>query len=47
MRKIYSGYCPNNHGRAFTEKPKKAKQPKNKIKINLVLEAASNIIRGR
>jgi hypothetical protein len=46
MRKIYSGYCPNDQRRAFTEKPKKDKQSKLKIKLNMVLGTSSNIIRG-
>jgi hypothetical protein len=25
VRKVYSGYCPNDRGRAYIEKPKKVK----------------------
>lgn len=45
MRKVYSGYCPNNHGRAFTEKPKT--KEKSKAKLNMLMEAINHELQAK
>lgn len=40
MRKIYSGYCPNDRGRAFTEKIET--KEKSKAKLKMLMEAINH-----